>query len=107
MSEIRKAEAVYTGGNIWLFHGQLSDGNWFLTDDYGCVLILDTNPDNDWENCCYEDWQKAHLIKELVDKERTDFTDALADFMLTTETDVGPITDEEIKYYKKYWREEW
>ena len=97
------AEAVYTGGNIWVFYGEASDGNWFLTDDYGYTLILNINPDTDWDECFYEDWQKEHLIKELEGKERTDFADELADLLHKTDC---VISDDEIEGYREYWKEE-
>ena len=93
-------EAVYTGGGIWLFCGEVSDGNWFFTDDFGCTLILDTNPDTDWDNCCYDTWQKAHLVKELKGKERIDFANKLINMLYKTNCDM---TNVEIERYKKEW----
>lgn len=95
------AEAVYTGGNIWIFHGKCSDGNWFLTDDYGYTAILDTDPDKDWDNCLYYEWQQKHLVKDFKEKERTDFSDELAD--LLHKVDCG-LTDDAIEEYREYWR---
>ena len=98
------ANAVYTGGNIWLFYGQLKTEEYFLTDDYGDTLILNESPAN-FDESLYTDWQEAHKIKELFDDERISFCDSLADRLLQHDSndDLGGICDDEIKAYKKYW----
>ena len=110
MSDIAKVRfknvsAVYTGGNIWLFYGELSTGEHFLTDDFGFTLILDESPAN-FDESLYIEWQHEHTIKELMDSERVTFCDALAARILrhNKADDLGGITDEEIRTQKTYWR---
>ena len=106
-SPIKYAFAVYTGGNIWLFYGQLKNGNYFLTDDYGATLYLDADP-SDLDESTYTEWQDEHKIKELFGKERLDFCDALIAYLLKADSmHRGGITDSELKGYKDYFKEEW
>ena len=99
--KIKKAHAVYTGGNIWLFYGKLKDGNYFLTDDNGCTLILDKNPKN-LDKSTYEDWQMKHLVKELYHKERINFCMKLLDYLEAHPDDCGGMSEYEIDVYRKW-----
>lgn len=102
--KITKANAVYTGGNIWLFYGELEDGNFFLTDDNGCTEILDTDP-SDLDESLYYEWQQEHLVKELDDEsKRIDFCNNLCD-KLIEDGDKGGMTDDEIEHYRKFFAE--
>lgn len=104
---IKDAYAVYTGGGIWLFYGELKDGNYFLTDDYGATRILDTDP-SDFDETLYEDWQQEHLVEELEGNDRTSFGDDLIDWLKNAnDKNRGGITDEELDEYKEYFKEEW
>lgn len=96
--------AVYTGGNIWLFYGDLNSQDYFLTDDDGNTLILDASPEN-FDESLEVEWQNAHKVKELFDNERIRFCNALADRFLRHNSidDFGGITDDEIRAYKKHW----
>lgn len=93
-------EAVYTGGNIWLFTGELADGNYFLTDDNGATLILDADPLEDFEEACCEEWQTAHRVEELEGEDRDGFNVRMLDTLRTAPT--GGITEDEIDAYKAY-----
>ena len=106
MAVFKNVNAVYTGGGIWLFHGQLTSGEHFLTDDEGDVLILNESP-ADFDESLFVEWQDAHKVRELLDEsERVTFCDRLADRLLrhNKTDDLGGITDREIKAYKNYWR---
>jgi len=104
-SPIKEAFAVYTGGNIWLFYGQLKNGNYFLTDDYGATRILNADP-SDLDESTYEEWQQEHLVKDLTGKELLEFDDALLDWLITApQKNRGGITDQEIEYYRNYFKE--
>ena len=103
MRKIKKAEAVYTGGNIWLFYGELEDGNHFLTDDYGTTQILNADP-SDLDISLYEDWQQEHLVEELAD-DRFAFCDQLLDYITEhiDDTDIsGGITEAEVNAYREF-----
>lgn len=97
--------AAYTGGGIWLFYGELKDGNYFLVNNDGFVLILDESPAN-FDESLYEGWQQAHLVEELTEEKRVTFCDNLADRLLrrVDGDDFGGLSDSDIKEYKKYWR---
>ena len=56
---IKSANAVYTGGGIWVFYGELEDGNFFLTDNDGYVALVDSDP-SDFDESLYYDWQEEH-----------------------------------------------
>lgn len=99
---IKSVEPVYTGGNIWIFYGELTDGNYFLTDDYGATLILDSDPD-DFDVSLYEDWQNEHLIENLEGDERLDFCNEMLDMIEKSE--YKGLTKEEIDYYRNYMAE--
>lgn len=104
----KNANAVYTGGNIWLFYGTISGQQkdlYFLTDDNGSVLILDESPE-DFDESLYIEWQNAHKIIELENQARVLFCDKLARRLLSHNKadDLGGIMDDEIKAYQKYWR---
>ena len=101
------ANATYTGGNIWLFHGQLTNGKYFLTDDEGWTRILDKDPSADWDESLTDSWQLAHVSEELPEDKRIKFCDDLADRLLTHDEadNLGGINDDEIEGYRKFWKE--
>ena len=104
MFEIKNVNAVYTGGNIWLFYGQLEDGNYFLTDDFGATLILDTNPSN-LDESTYQEWQDEHLVRELEGEEREQFCSEMLNILKSYpygSEEKGGITDSEIDAYKDF-----
>lgn len=103
----KEAFAVYTGGGIWIFHGTTEEENYFLTDDYGFTLILNADP-SDFDESLYEDWQQAHLIEELTGNSRQSFCKSLIKALLPAdEKHRGGITDEELEFYKGYFKEEY
>ena len=103
---IKNAYAVYTGGNIWLFYGELQNGNYFLTDDFGATRILSADP-ADLDESLYEDWQQEHLVKDLVGNDRTDFCEDLIDWLKNAdEENKGGITEDELDGYRSYFQEE-
>jgi hypothetical protein len=100
--QIKKAEAVYTGGGIYLFYGELENGLHFLTDDMGATLVLDASAEN-FDESLYEDWQSAHQVEELTDEaRRTAFVDILCDYL--KEHDRG-MTDYELEKQRAYMKE--
>lgn len=98
--KIKEANAVYTGGNIWLFYGQLEDGNYFLTDDNGCTQILNANPGDDFEEACYYEWQQKHLVGELWHEERMNFCNKLLDYIFDNPDHDGGMDEAEINAYR-------
>lgn len=107
MKKIKTAYAIYTGGNIWLFHGTLEDGNWFLMDDVGIVLICDADPAEDFDESLMPDWQEKHGILELADnrQERIDFCNAVLDYLESHPENRGGMTDAEIDGYGQWFED--
>ena len=98
---IKEAYADYTGGNIWVFHGKLEDGSYFLSDDAGWTLILDEDP-SDLEISTYQDWQDSHTIRELKDPERKEF---LAELLRAVKENPDfYMNDLEIYGYRNWWK---
>ena len=100
----KNVKAEYTGGGIYLFWGELSNGYYFLTDDYGATLILNESPE-DFDVSLYDEWQNAHKVEELTGRARVSFVRK----MLSTLKESNPnnITDYEIEKYFDYMRENW
>lgn len=96
--KIKTLEAVYTGGNIWIFWGTLEDGNYFLTSDEGWTVILKDSPEN-FDESLYEDWQDEHKVKDLEDEELKTFLTELLEAI--KEKDF--LTDSEIDWYRNCW----
>ena len=93
---IKTSQAIYTGGGIWLFIGELENGNYFLTDDYGCTLIFDTDP-IDLDESLTDEWQEAHTIEDIgINKS---FIDSLMDYMEENGRQYGFF---ETDYYREY-----
>ena len=104
MSKVKEANAVYTGGNIWLFYGTTDDGNYFLTDDNGWTQILDTDPSDDFDESLYCEWQDEHCIDELHDEERIDFCNQILDYVFANPDHDGGMTEQEIDVYREWFR---
>ena len=85
MESIAKATAIYTGGGIYLYVGQLADGTYFLTaDDYmDYVLFLDTDPCTCIDDCCYEQWQSHHRIGDYSKEKALAFKKLVLEWVIT------------------------
>jgi hypothetical protein len=107
---IKEAEAIYTGGNIWVFTGTTQEeGVYFLTSDDGWTLLLNANPSEDFEESGYPEWQQAHLIRELEGEELGRFNRRMLKILKNyshNDERRGGITDEELEGYPKYWFKE-
>lgn len=99
--EIVQADAVYTGGSIWLFYGKLNDGSYFLTDDDGWTQILDSDP-SDFDVTLYTDWQEEHCILTLHNAERIQFCNDLLDWLKENPDHCNGMTEEEICVYRTW-----
>lgn len=75
-------EPTYTGGNIYIFTGQMTDGNYFIADNsFFDVRILNADPMVvTWENAMFKEyamdsveWQEEHLVKDLDPNEAKAF----------------------------------
>lgn len=103
----KSINASYTGGGVWLFYGELNDETYFLMDDYGGVLILDSDP-SDLNESVYVEWQMKYEIKELYKLERQDFCLKVLKLLMKNDPccNRNGIADNEIEYYKNYMMED-
>lgn len=63
-NKIKNATAIYTGGNIYIYYGQLTDGNYFRAcDDWYCIEICDADTSTD--DADYNEWLDKHRVEML------------------------------------------
>lgn len=64
--KVIRANATYTGGNIYQYTGQFDNGNFFQTwtdyEDY--IQELDADPEENWDDNDDEEWQNGHMVTE-------------------------------------------
>lgn len=104
---IKEANAVYTGGGIYLFYGKVYTGYYFLTDDHGWTLILDADP-SDLDESTFPEWQEKHLVKELCGSECALFGFTLLEWIRgldETSEERGGMASSEIDAYEHEWLE--
>ena len=80
--KIVSASAIYTGGGIWNFMGELEGGKFFMAfdDDYYEVLILDADPrkaGEDGEEAYFPEWQEAHTLWDYNESEGLEIEETL------------------------------
>ena len=63
MVRVVRANATYTGGNIYQYTGQFDNGNFFQTwTDYEELQELDTDPEKNWDDNGDDQWQNEHTV---------------------------------------------
>lgn len=68
--EIKNATAYYTGGGIYIYRGQLTNGLYFSTcDTWESIVLCDA--DADTEEADYMEFYDVHTVQELTDKAYT------------------------------------
>ena len=63
------------GGGIYIYTGQLDDGNYFMAFDE-CdryVLFLDIDPNEYWDDNGFIEWQEEHKTGEITGEEAKTF----------------------------------
>ena len=71
MARFVSVKPEYTGGGIYIFTGELKDGNYFVADtSFYDVRILNADPNEAiWDDGCYNmdsmEWQDEHLVEFL------------------------------------------
>ena len=61
---IKTATAVYTGGGIYIYYGQLESGLYFRTaDEYWGIDIC--NADTEADEADYSEFYEVHLVEEI------------------------------------------
>ena len=72
--KVIRANATYTGGNIYQYTGQFDNGNFFQTwtdyEDY--IQELDADPEENWDDNDDEEWQNEHMVVEHYGPEATE-----------------------------------
>ena len=101
VSDFKSVTPIYTGGNIYVFFGQLQDGSYLMSDS--CVFyvrFLSADPLAAGDDAFYEDWQIDHLLRDIEDEEETlSFVIAMCDWVLQNGDEKGYI-DSEIEAIK-------
>ena len=86
--KIENVTPIYTGGGIYVYIGELSDGNYFIASDqsfvgdYFDIRIVDENPADYEEDFCDVTWQEEHLVSDVVGGEAREFTIQLLEWVL-------------------------
>ncbi len=63
--KIKTATACYTGGNIYIYYGQLESGLYFRTfDDWDAVYICDS--DTEAEKADHSEFYEVHTVEEIT-----------------------------------------
>lgn len=74
--KIRTATAVYTGGNIYIFYGQLESGLYFRAfDDGEAIYICDS--DTEAEAADYGEFYEEHTVEEITGEDFDTFWNAM------------------------------
>lgn len=70
--KIKYATAQYTGGNIYIYYGQLENGNYFRgCDDWEWIEICDT--DTSMDAADYYEFYEEHRVNTLTDNQYETF----------------------------------
>lgn len=105
-----------TGGNVYVFYGELANGNYFLASDVDdFVLEMDTDPNEyDWDDEVSQlDWQDEHALKRYSKAEAKEFFKALFKWIVDNkpagdysmkdmEYRLGNLTEEKVTEYRGY-----
>ncbi len=83
MEIISKATAIYTGGGIYIYYGQLDNGDYFLRDDESprYCMFLNSDP-KDLNVSLYEEWQTKHKVGEYSGEEAIIFNKAVIKWII-------------------------
>lgn len=74
--KIKTASAVYTGGNIYIYYGELESGLFFRTfDDWDVIYICDS--DTESEDADHGEFYEAHTVEEITGDDYKDFWNAM------------------------------
>lgn len=91
--EIKTATAEYTGGGIYVYHGQLQDGNHFRTcDDWETIEICDA--DTGVEDANYIEFYEEHRVEILVEDGYRRFWNQMIQWIIQNQPDGNYATNE-------------
>lgn len=105
--KVKKAEAIYTGGGIYVFCGITTDGQYFLASDDPEWVMLTDEPtmtdeltDDEWNDRWYADWQEENMTYETSsDDEARGWLLAIYQHILSHE-DEGKYCYDDIRYMR-------
>ena len=81
---IANATAWYTGGGIYIYTGETTSGDYFMTNDEAEDYVGFYNADTaNLDESDYEDWQIAHRIGEYEGQDARDFTRKILEWIIT------------------------
>ena len=88
MDSISFATAICTGGGIYIYLGQLVNGNYFLTDDVSMeyCMFLNESP-YDLDKSLYEEWQESYKVGELYGEEALSFNKRMLIWIINNKPD--------------------
>ena len=66
--EIKNATAIYSGGGVYIYYGQLTDGNWFRVCDSEDFIEI-CNSDTSVDEADYYEFYEKHSICTLTGEE--------------------------------------
>ena len=76
--KVKKAEAIYTGGGIYVYCGITEDGQHFMAGDEPEWVMLTNEPtmtdelsDDEWNDRWYPEWQDEHKTYETESDEES------------------------------------
>ena len=87
VKEFVSVTPIYTGGGIYVYLGELANGNYFMASDWsiGCVgdiRILDADPREAGDDCWYAEWQEPHFVRDLDGDECFQMWNSMIDFII-------------------------
>lgn len=83
MKKIANATATYTGGGIYIYTGETSDGEYFMFDDsfYEYVAFFDADP-CDFDNSLYEEWELKHHIGDYSNSDAKEYIKRVIEWII-------------------------
>ena len=99
MFKVKKATAEYTGGGFYRYTGSVGHDLYFMAaDDWmDYVLILDADPDEDFDKAGEEEWLNAHRFSEMSGRDAEDFLKNVFEYIITFAPDGNYHTGDIIK----------
>ena len=100
--DIKNVISACLGGGAWVFYGELMSGEYFMTDNYGDIIVLDESP-KDFDKSLYNSWQEKHFIRWIEGDARNTFLRSMLDRITKNlpDDDDGGITERELEQIKQ------
>ena len=100
--EIKNATAIYTGGGLYIFYGQLTDGNWFRAyDEWECIEIC--NSDTSVEDADYSEFYEEHTVETVTGEAYEIFWNEMLNWIISNKPEGNYDSDDlERRMIKKY-----